>query len=694
MKTTAIQFLFRQSPALAALATLVCSGLQPAAASSNLPPLYLTVVSHNEEGGAGRPVYTADVNYYLQNRDLVKLLAETITSRGATYNFQSDWNYLKAVAQFDTGDAVTNTAGKNIVRWMKENLGVEVDPHAHETQYNYADVAYLIEQLGVTPSKNVGGFLYNPPDNPQGWEQHAAGLFGRVNTNYFWRADHLWGAATFQHQGDDDKSSGIWRPKDRYNFYVDDSVQRLLYIGGGCGGQAGVTNLLSQIETDLAPSNGFYTATLMMIQDFMTTQSIAQLGGFIDSLAPYVAQGRVRWVTLSQMAGLWRTQYLAQPFRYGCDGTTNLSPTTNFTVQTVETWVTAPNSNRLYTRLVQPVPALYPGWRFPALIAIPGGTGAGAPLADNLGYRGLASNGFVVACFNPEGRGSGAPGNLRSDGTENCNGFLHQDDLKAVIEHVARQPNVNTNNLGLQTSSFGIAIGAGCVGRYPVLPVAYLVDAEGPHDSRVITFYDAGREQAVCGHWSTVTDPSPANVAYWAEREAVRHIGGFRGRYLRMQAEVDHAQNPGYFRHALEMINTATKPMYGGAGSNRWTRINGSDLGNAVNVVYSLSNTSQYPAWISGRMADHSGLDVTYVKEMAALTEQNLQVTADGFATNGSFRLLVTGIGGESYVVQTSTNLLDWLALQTNKLASDTWLFADADAAGFNQRFYRALLAP
>src|SRR3989304_4687472 len=101
----------------------------PPAAARRAPPGYVTVVSHNEEPGAGRPDYTADVNYYLQNRTLVKLLAETITSRGATFNFQSDWNYLKAVAMYDVGTVTTNTAGKNIVRWMREDLGVEVEPH-------------------------------------------------------------------------------------------------------------------------------------------------------------------------------------------------------------------------------------------------------------------------------------------------------------------------------------------------------------------------------------------------------------------------------------------------------------------------------------------------------------------------------------------------------------------------------------
>jgi hypothetical protein len=281
---------------------------------------------------------------------------------------------------------------------------------------------------------------------------------------------------------------------------------------------------------------------------------------------------------------------------------------------------------------VQPVPGLYPGQRFRALIAIPGGTGAGAPLADNPGYRGLAASGFVVAAFNPEGRGNNLPGNLRSQGTENCNGFVHQDDLKAVIEYVAALPSVDAGNIGVETASFGIAIGAGALGRYPSLPVAYLVDQEGPHDNRVITFYDAGRETAVCGHLSTVTDPSAGNVAYWAEREAVRYIDTYPGRYLRMQAEIDHAQGAGYFRHTIEMINAATDSAYGGTGTALWTRVNGSDIGNPINAVYPLSDPSQYPIWVSGRLSDHPGLNITYDREMAALAVGD-DADGDGFTT-------------------------------------------------------------
>lgn len=293
-------------------------GVFEQASAQVLPPLlHLTVVLHNEEPGGGRPDYTADRNFYLQNRQLVKLLAETITSKGATFNFQSDWNYLKAVAMFDTGSVTSNTAGKNIVRWMHENLGIEIDPHAHETQYNYADVAYLIEQLGVAPSKNVGGFLYYPFNNA-GWEKHINGLQGKVYPTYFWRADNLWGAATLYHQGPDDRSYGIWRPKDRYNFYQHDSTQRLLNIGGGCGDYQGVWKILEYISSGRAPAEGFYTANVMMIQDWMTESSIQELGNFIDSLSGYVTQGRIQWRTLTQMSQLWKSEYNGKPFRIDC----------------------------------------------------------------------------------------------------------------------------------------------------------------------------------------------------------------------------------------------------------------------------------------------------------------------------------------------------------------------------------------
>ena len=59
--------------------------------------------------------------------------------------------------------------------------------------------------------------------------------------------------------------------------------------------------------------------------------------------------------------------------------------------------------------------------------------------------------------------------------------------------------------------------------------------------------------------------------------------------------------------------------------------------------------------------------------------------------SGGQFSFTVSGIAGQRYVVQASTNLLNWIPLQTNTLP---FLFTDKNAAGFKQRYYRALYLP
>jgi len=273
-----------------------------------------------------------------------------------------------------------------------------------------------------------------------------------------------------------------------------------------------------------------------------------------------------------------------------------------------ETWVAEPLEGvQIYARVLEPDPSRYPGEEFPAVILVPGGTGAGAPAVDRPELQRLASEGFVVVAFNPPGRGNGLPGNLRSGGEEDCNGFAGQDALVAVIEYTAALQEVDPANLGLCTSSYGIALGAGAVGRRPDLPVAWLVDMEGPSDSEIVACYYCSQERGLCGHLSITTDPSAENVAWWSEREAYRFIGDFRGEYLRVQAWKDHVQPEGLHLHAFQMIRAAI------SGGTPWVRINGSDMGNPINERYE----DREPAWLPGRMADHKELDVSYIVEMA-----------------------------------------------------------------------------
>ncbi|MCY7361814.1 MAG: hypothetical protein LH629_07070 [Ignavibacteria bacterium] len=125
----------------------------------------ITFVTHNEDAEP----YNTNYSYYILRRNIVVQLADYVQLKSVKWNFQSDWRFLQAVINFDTGSVIQNTNGKNIIRWLTEDKGVSCDPHAHENQYNYADIAYMHTLLGITPAKIVGGFLYNQIVNGNNW---------------------------------------------------------------------------------------------------------------------------------------------------------------------------------------------------------------------------------------------------------------------------------------------------------------------------------------------------------------------------------------------------------------------------------------------------------------------------------------------------------------------------------------------
>src|SRR6185295_1240053 len=58
------------------------------------------------------------------------------------------------------------------------------------------------------------------------------------------------------------------------------------------------------------------------------------------------------------------------------------------------------------------------------------------------------------------------------------------------------------------------------------------------------------------------------------------------------------------------------------------------------------------------------------------------------------FRLRVSGVAGDTYVLQATTDLVHWTSLGTNTAASDGSIeFSDADARQLPRRFYRAVNA-
>jgi hypothetical protein len=60
-------------------------------------------------------------------------------------------------------------------------------------------------------------------------------------------------------------------------------------------------------------------------------------------------------------------------------------------------------------------------------------------------------------------------------------------------------------------------------------------------------------------------------------------------------------------------------------------------------------------------------------------------------ATNGLFKFSLVGTPGGSYIIQASTNLVNWIPIYTN---ISPFIFTDPYATNYRSRFYRALIGP
>lgn len=267
------------------------------------PKIYVSVVMHNEEPPAN-PNFVSDAAAYAQWRSALKDFADMLSTEGVTLNFESDWNFLKATALYDAG---ADTGGKNIVRYLQEDLGFEIDPHAHETQYNYADVAYLIEQLGVTPSQIAGGLLGAPVESCI-IEHFWLPIVGQQYPSYTWTAQAAWGGGTANHIDEQGLwISGIWRPRDNGHFTVHDPLAPIPHIGGYGGSWQTLDHLVTKQERgDLEPGK-MYTATVFAAQAELLQPGF--LADFQQKLQAHKALSGLEWSGLSQVCNVWLTQF-------------------------------------------------------------------------------------------------------------------------------------------------------------------------------------------------------------------------------------------------------------------------------------------------------------------------------------------------------------------------------------------------
>ena len=60
-------------------------------------------------------------------------------------------------------------------------------------------------------------------------------------------------------------------------------------------------------------------------------------------------------------------------------------------------------------------------------------------------------------------------------------------------------------------------------------------------------------------------------------------------------------------------------------------------------------------------------------------------------STNGSMQMRLVGVANSNYVIQASSNLINWSPVATNTPATGLWYFSDPEFASFAHRFYRAV---
>lgn len=124
------------------------------------------------------------------------------------------------------------------------------------------------------------------------------------------------------------------------------------------------------------------------------------------------------------------------------------------------------------------------------------------------------------------------------------------------------------------------------------------------------------------------------------------------------------------------------------SGSNlsyQWN-FNSSAISNATGSTLTLSN-------VAAAQAGNYSVNVSSAGSLTSSSAATLTVYATASAilnssalSAGQFAVGVSGVPGYKYVVMASTDLKNWNPLQTNLAPFN---FVDANAAQFNQRFYR-----
>lgn len=314
-------------------------------------PVYVTLYSHNED--TWKSMVDSEKKYLDYRAGLVDR-AELLAEYGIEWNWQSDLPVIEAVMEYDKEGApfMNATDGENVLVYI-ESLGASLDPHVHTN--NMADIVYLMQELGGSPSGVIGGALYAECGKEYlgfldmvSWrdEMHLdeeSTITGELYPDFKWKPTIFSGPAFGGHWFDD-WTSGIWSPGDEDAFYEHDSDSGIVYVGQGYphdisligaehasgalthyeGGDY-IKELVEKITTGELPTGTesgdryMYTASLhfrdtTIVRDGESNVDTVQgLRTVLDALEPLREAGLIVYVDYEQAVEIWKTEYDSEP---------------------------------------------------------------------------------------------------------------------------------------------------------------------------------------------------------------------------------------------------------------------------------------------------------------------------------------------------------------------------------------------
>ncbi len=286
-------------------------------------PVYVVWAGHIENGD-----HYAVCDIYDRHESGLLEFARFIDSYGLPFNMQIDYKLFEGALNCDGEE-------DNVINTIATEYGFEIDPHKgggfeDGLEQNYADVRYIGGQITSGITEIVGGIIWNDQGQYLRLNEGEAGV---LNPDFVWEPEILTLGVHFKHHnGDfslDDLTSGIWIPRGfEDQFWEHDEDGTMVYVAPGMqhsnwfdnrqcyfDSSADYVEVLAEyIGEGRLPAGKMYTNTIAIPQKVIfDPEMYSYVEDQIKQLQPLVDQGKVKYVSYTELVEIWRSEYNSEP---------------------------------------------------------------------------------------------------------------------------------------------------------------------------------------------------------------------------------------------------------------------------------------------------------------------------------------------------------------------------------------------